>query len=61
MAEKNRIFINKRIGILGKGGSGKSTVTVLLSQALKKLGYQIIGDGYMEEGIPHHKIEMRVK
>ena len=41
MAEKNRIFINKRIGILGKGGSGKSTVTVLLSQALKKLGYQI--------------------
>ena len=27
----------------------------------KKLGYQIIGDGYMEEGIPHHKIEMRVK
>ena len=27
----------------------------------KKLGYQVIGDGYMEEEIPHHKIEMKVK
>ena len=26
----------------------------------KKLGYQVIGDGYLEEGIPHHKIEMRI-
>ncbi|NOQ13334.1 MAG: GNAT family N-acetyltransferase [Methyloprofundus sp.] len=27
----------------------------------EKLGYQVIGAGYMEEGIAHHKIEMRVK
>ena len=27
----------------------------------KKLGYHVIGDGYSEEGIPHHRIEMRVK
>lgn len=27
----------------------------------QKLGYQVIGEGYMEEGIPHHKIEKMVK
>lgn len=37
----NRIFTNKRIGILGKGGSGKSTITVLLANALKSLGYTV--------------------
>lgn len=37
----NKIFTNKRIGILGKGGSGKSTVTVLLAQAFIKSGYQV--------------------
>jgi len=41
MIEKNKTFFNKRIGILGKGGSGKSTATVLLSQALRELGYQV--------------------
>lgn len=37
----NKIFTNKRIGILGKGGSGKSTVTVLLANALRKNGYTV--------------------
>lgn len=32
----------KRIGILGKGGSGKSTITVLLSRLLAKQGYTVI-------------------
>jgi CO dehydrogenase nickel-insertion accessory protein CooC1 len=41
MVNSNKVFINKRIGILGKGGSGKSTVTVLLSQMLKKSGYHV--------------------
>lgn len=37
----NKIFTDKRIGVLGKGGSGKSTVTVLLANALRKNGYTV--------------------
>lgn len=31
----------KRIGIVGKGGAGKSTTTVLLSKALRARGYEV--------------------
>jgi CO dehydrogenase nickel-insertion accessory protein CooC1 len=31
----------KRIGIFGKGGSGKSTVTVLLAKAFREAGYPV--------------------
>ena len=31
----------KRIGVFGKGGAGKSTVTVLLARALRKRGYSV--------------------
>ena len=31
----------KRIGVFGKGGAGKSTVTVLLAQALRTRGYSV--------------------
>ena len=31
----------KRIGLFGKGGAGKSTVTVLLARALRKRGYSV--------------------
>lgn len=31
----------KRIGLFGKGGSGKSTVTVLLAKMLRKRGYDV--------------------
>jgi CO dehydrogenase nickel-insertion accessory protein CooC1 len=31
-----------RIGIFGKGGAGKSTVTVLLAQALQTVGYEVL-------------------
>lgn len=31
----------KRIGVFGKGGSGKSTVVVLLARALQDRGYQV--------------------
>ena len=41
MAKENEIFADKRIGIMGKGGSGKSTVTVLLAKALRNYGYQV--------------------
>jgi len=39
--QKNKTLIGKRIGILGKGGSGKSTITVLLAKALRDCGYEV--------------------
>lgn len=41
LAEKEKALSGQRIGIFGKGGSGKSTVTVLLAKALKKAGYEV--------------------
>lgn len=41
LVRKAEALVGKRIGILGKGGSGKSTVTVLLAKALKKSGYEV--------------------
>jgi CO dehydrogenase maturation factor len=34
-------FTGKRIGFCGKGGSGKSTVTVLLAKALRERGHEV--------------------
>ncbi|MGD8698240.1 MAG: P-loop NTPase [Gemmatimonadales bacterium] len=31
-----------RIGVFGKGGAGKSTVTVLLAESLQRLGYSVL-------------------
>ncbi len=39
--KSSRPLLGKRIGILGKGGSGKSTVTVLLAEALCGMEYEI--------------------
>jgi CO dehydrogenase nickel-insertion accessory protein CooC1 len=39
LKEKN--LCGKRIGIFGKGGSGKSTVAVLLAKSLKNNGYEV--------------------
>ena len=39
--EQEKPLSGKRIGIFGKGGSGKSTVTVLLAKTLKELGYGV--------------------
>lgn len=39
--EPDNTFSNRRIGILGKGGSGKSTTTVLLAKAFRDSGYQV--------------------
>jgi CO dehydrogenase maturation factor len=39
--KENETFSGKRIGILGKGGSGKSTVTVLLAGKIRNSGYEI--------------------
>jgi CO dehydrogenase nickel-insertion accessory protein CooC1 len=45
--DKNKIIENekglagKRIGVFGKGGSGKSTVVVLLARVLRQRGYEV--------------------
>jgi CO dehydrogenase nickel-insertion accessory protein CooC1 len=41
MQDKNGSLSSKRIGIFGKGGSGKSTVAVLVAKELRTLGYQV--------------------
>lgn len=40
-ADIDKSLIGKRIGIFGKGGSGKSTVAILLTQALRDQGYHV--------------------
>ncbi len=37
-----RALAGSRIGIFGKGGSGKSTVTVFLARALRERGYTVV-------------------
>lgn len=41
MVDQTKPLDGKRIGVFGKGGSGKSTVVVLLAKALRDFGYQI--------------------
>ncbi|HEY68967.1 MAG TPA: P-loop NTPase [Anaerolineae bacterium] len=41
MAWKGRKLSGKRIGIVGKGGAGKSTTTVLLAKVLRERGYEV--------------------
>jgi CO dehydrogenase nickel-insertion accessory protein CooC1 len=38
----DRPLAGLRIGIFGKGGAGKSTVAVLLTEALRTLGYEVL-------------------
>jgi CO dehydrogenase nickel-insertion accessory protein CooC1 len=41
MSENRRPLKGKRLGIFGKGGSGKSTVTLLLAYILRQRGYEV--------------------
>ncbi len=41
MQEKAFVFSGKRLGIFGKGGSGKSTVAVLLARVLNTCGHYV--------------------
>jgi CO dehydrogenase maturation factor len=41
MVEKIHVLAGKKIGMFGKGGSGKSTITALLAKALEEHGYEV--------------------
>jgi CO dehydrogenase maturation factor len=41
MTEEKKVLTGKRIGVFGKGGSGKSTIVVLLARALRDVGYEV--------------------
>jgi CO dehydrogenase maturation factor len=41
MTEKKKVLTGKRIGVFGKGGSGKSTIVVLLARALRNHSYEV--------------------
>jgi CO dehydrogenase nickel-insertion accessory protein CooC1 len=41
MRDTGRALAGRRIGVFGKGGSGKSTVSVLLARALRTTGYEV--------------------
>ena len=41
MTEKTKALSDKRVGIFGKGGAGKSTVVVLLAKVLRDRGYEV--------------------
>jgi CO dehydrogenase maturation factor len=41
MTQKTKALAGKRIGVFGKGGSGKSTAVVLLAKALGDRGYPV--------------------
>jgi len=41
MPDKEQPLAGKRIGIVGKGGAGKSTVTLLIAKALRRRDYEV--------------------
>jgi CO dehydrogenase nickel-insertion accessory protein CooC1 len=41
MSAISQPLIGKRIGFFGKGGSGKSTVSIILARVLRQAGYQV--------------------
>jgi CO dehydrogenase maturation factor len=41
MVKVGKPLVNRRIGIVGKGGSGKSTVAIFLAKALVRSGYRV--------------------
>ncbi|HOB99404.1 MAG TPA: P-loop NTPase [Verrucomicrobiota bacterium] len=54
MNHQNRILAGQRIGLFGRGGSGKSTCAVLLAKALAKAGYAVcvVDADSTNEGLP---------
>jgi len=54
MNEQHRILAGQRIGLFGRGGSGKSTCAVLLAKVLAKAGYAVcvVDADSTNEGLP---------
>ncbi len=54
MPNKNRTLAGRRIGLFGRGGSGKSTCTVLLAKVLAQAGYAVcvVDADSTNEGLP---------
>jgi CO dehydrogenase nickel-insertion accessory protein CooC1 len=54
MKTGNNSLAGQRIGLFGRGGSGKSTCTVLLAKALAKAGYSVcvVDADSTNEGLP---------
>jgi CO dehydrogenase nickel-insertion accessory protein CooC1 len=54
MNTKDKPLAGQRIGLFGRGGSGKSTCTVLLAKALAKTGYTVcvVDADSTNEGLP---------
>jgi CO dehydrogenase nickel-insertion accessory protein CooC1 len=52
--EKELLLAGQRIGIFGRGGSGKSTCTVLLAKAMARAGYSVcvLDADSTNEGLP---------
>lgn len=50
----NKSLAGQRIGLFGRGGSGKSTCTVLLAKALTQAGYTVcvVDADSTNEGLP---------
>jgi CO dehydrogenase nickel-insertion accessory protein CooC1 len=55
LTKQKKTLNGKRIGVFGKGGSGKSTVTVLLAKALRGLDYEVcvLDADSTNVGLPH--------
>ncbi len=41
MPDREKPLVEKRIGMVGKGGAGKSTVTLLIAKALRRRDYEV--------------------
>lgn len=54
MNKENQPLTGRRIGVFGRGGSGKSTCVVLLAKALAKAGYavSVVDADSTNEGLP---------
>jgi len=54
MTKVEKPLVGQRIGLFGRGGSGKSTCTVLLAKALAKAGYVVcvVDADSTNEGLP---------
>ena len=65
---RNKGLGRKLVEHVSKDLKGKPDIKKIVMSAqdyalpfYEKLGYTVVGEGYMEAGIPHHKIIMEIK